>query len=248
MGLVPEIDMLNFGVALNVFHGALGEEFSEVEDGDFVGDALDKFHVVLDNDQGAVFGDFAEEYGGAVALGRAHSGNGLIQHEEFRFLHEQHPDFEPLFLPMAEDSGWDVKVLPEVDGGSYRVDAVSNLRCLAEGDAAKNSTAGGVGDFKILKNGQVFVNRRGLEFASDPSANNAVFLHAKDVAIFESNASRRGAGFAADEVEESCFAGAVRANDNPEFVAVDVEAQVVDGFESIEGDREFLNSKKVVCI
>jgi hypothetical protein len=44
-----------------------------------------------------------------------------------------------------------------------------------------------------------------------------------------------GAGAAGDEVEHGALAGAVGADDDAEFAFIEVEVEVVDGLEAIEG-------------
>lgn len=248
MELVAEVDMLNIGVFLDAFHRAFGEEFPEVEDGDLVGDALYEFHVVFDDDEGAVFGDFAEEDSRGVAFGGAHAGDGLVEHEEFWLLHEEHADFEPLFLAVAKYRGGGLEVVLEVDSGCDGVDAFADLGGLSKGDAPEDAAPGGIGNLQVFENAEVFINGGGLKLAADPGANDAVFLHAEDVAVFKADAARGRAGFAADEVEEGGFASAIRSDHHTKFVVVDVEAKFVDGFKSVEGDGEIFDSEKVIGV
>ncbi len=59
-------------------------------------------HVVLDDDDGARLGDLAQELGRFLGFGVGHARHRLVHQKEFGVLRQQHPDFQPLLLPMAE--------------------------------------------------------------------------------------------------------------------------------------------------
>ena len=65
----------------------------------------DESHVVLDDDNGVRPGDVAQKMGCVFGFRVCHSGDRFIDKQEFRVLRQQHCNFEPLLLPVAEIAG-----------------------------------------------------------------------------------------------------------------------------------------------
>jgi len=65
-----------------------------------------------------------------------------------------------------------------------------------------------------------------------------VLGHAREFLVLELDAAGRGAGLAADQVQQRGLARAVGADDDAQLVPVDVQVQRVDGLEAVEGDRQ----------
>ena len=82
---------------------------------DLVGDVLDEFHVVLDDQHRAVLDDAVEQLGGLGALADAHAGDRLVEHQQVRVLDQQHADLEPLLLAVAEQVGAHVEAVLQED-------------------------------------------------------------------------------------------------------------------------------------
>ena len=51
---MPEVDLLDTWVVLNVCHLAFGQQRALMQDGDAVCDPLNELHVVFDDDDGVV--------------------------------------------------------------------------------------------------------------------------------------------------------------------------------------------------
>src|SRR5216683_2745883 len=103
---------------------------------------------------------------------------------------------------------------------------------------ARDITAARDGDFEIFEHCEVFVDRRRLEFAADAATDDLVLLEPGDLLILELDRAAGNLGAAANQVEHSGLAGAVRADDHPQLVLVDVEIEIVDGLETVERNRD----------
>ena len=94
-----------------------------MEHGDFDAKGADKGHVVLDDDDAAGAVDFNEQFGRLFGLGVGHAGDGFVDEEELRVLGEQHADFEPLLLAVAEVAGAAMVVVVQAGGLEDAFDA-----------------------------------------------------------------------------------------------------------------------------
>ena len=112
---VPEIDFDDLRIVLDLLHRAFGQDLALVQHRDLVGDVLDEFHVVLDDQHRAVLDDAVEQLGGLGALADAHAGDGFVEHQEIRVLDQQHADLEPLLLAVAEQGGAHVEAVLQED-------------------------------------------------------------------------------------------------------------------------------------
>jgi len=95
---------------------------------------------------------------------------------------------------------------------------------------------------------EIFINGRRLELAADALVNNPMFGHADEFAIFEFNTATGRARLAADHIQHGRLAGAVRADDNAQFIFLDVKVEGIDSLEAVELHREVFNGQKEVCI
>src|SRR5690606_22880498 len=86
------------------------------------------------------------------------------------------------------------------------------------------------------------------ELAANPGLDDLVFLEPGQLAVAEADRTVGGPGAAADQVEHRGLAGAVGADDHADFVLVDVEAQVVDRLEAIEGYRQAFHGEDEIGI
>jgi len=103
---------------------------------DFVGYARDEIHIVFDDDDAAPFADALDQRGGQLAFGLAHAGDGFIEHDQLRFLHQQHANFQPLLLAVAEKRAFDFEIILERNFLGDFVNALDHLCGALEGDAA----------------------------------------------------------------------------------------------------------------
>ena len=121
-----EVDLADFYVGLYVVEFSFAQDGALVEDGDFAaaGDLFYESHVVLDDDDAVFAGEGEEQFPGAMSLVVCHAGGGFVNEKNLRVLGEEHADFEPLLLAMAEAAGDAVTELGEADGFEDLLDAV----------------------------------------------------------------------------------------------------------------------------
>jgi hypothetical protein len=215
-------------------------------DGDTVGDALDEFHVVLDDDDGTPFGHELEQFRDPRALRDAHAGDRFVEHHQLRLLDQQHPDLEPLLLAVAQRFGEAIDLLFEKNRPRDVVHAFDDVRRALPEQRADDVAAARNRDFEVLENGKVLVDRRRLEFAANAPAYDLLLFEAGDLLVFELDRPAGHLGATADEVEDSCLAGPVRADDDAQLVLVDVEIERVDGLEPVERDRDVFEREQEI--
>ncbi len=226
------------GSACTCSIGAFGEHLALVHHRHAMRDALHELHVVLDHDDGAVLADLAEQLAGLAALGNAHAGDGLVEHQQLGLLHEQHPDLEPLLLAVAEKLGALIQAVSQQDLPGHPIDPIGDLLRPPEGERAENAAAAWKRDLQVLEHREVLVDGRRLELPPHAGVHDLVLGHARELLLLEADRSARRLGAAADEIEQRGLAGAVRADDHAQLVAIDVEVQRVHRLEAVERDRE----------
>jgi hypothetical protein len=59
--------------------------------------------------------DALQQLAGQLALAHAHAGDGLVEHQQLRLLHQQHADLEPLLLAVRQQTRFDVELVAEAD-------------------------------------------------------------------------------------------------------------------------------------
>ena len=209
-----------------------------MEHGDLVRDVLDELHVVLDHQHRAILDDRAEQFGGLEAFRDAHAGDRLVQHQQVGLLDQQHADLEPLLLAVAEKRAPFVQLVLEEDDLRDLRHPLAHRGVALEGERAPYGAAPGIGDLQILEDREVFVDRGRLELAADAREHDLALAHPGQFLVAEDDRACGGLGLPADEVEHSGLARAVGADDHADLVLVDVEGEVVDGFEAVERDRE----------
>ena len=96
--LSSEINFDDARVVLDAFDGAFAQHGSLVHDRDRLGNLPDKFHVMLNDDNGMLVGQRLKQVAGFLGFLIGHSRDRLINEEEFRILQENHADFQPLFF------------------------------------------------------------------------------------------------------------------------------------------------------
>ena len=169
-----------------------------------------------------------------AALGHAHAGNRLVEHQQLGVLDQQHADLQPLLLAVAQRFGRAIELILEKDHGGDLVHALDHLLGAFPEQRADDVTAARHRQFEILEHGEVFVDGRRLEFAADAAADDLLLLAAGDLLILELDRAAGDPGASADQVEHGGLAGAVRPDDDAQLAIVDVEVEVVDGLEAVE--------------
>ena len=56
-----------------------------------------------------------EQLGGLVALGDAHAGDRLVEHQQLGILDQQHADLQPLLLAVAQGFGRTIEMILKED-------------------------------------------------------------------------------------------------------------------------------------
>jgi len=138
-----------------------------VQHGDLVGDLADKAHIVFDDHQGVLVGKLQKKLGRGISFGIGHAGDGLIKKQQFRFLHKQHADLQPLLLAVREQTSRTSKFGLEPDAFERRVDAVTLFAGKLRFEARPDRFIGLHRQFQIVVNAHGFEHGRLLELAAD---------------------------------------------------------------------------------
>src|SRR4030088_1545466 len=126
------------------------------------------------------------------------------------------------------------------------MNAVAHDGVACKSQRAEHRAAARKGDLEVLEHGEVVIDRRRLEFASHPGLHDLVLFHFREVFVAKMNRPRGRLGLAADQVEHRGLAGAIGADDDTDLVVIDVERQIVDRLEAVEGNRQSLDRKQEV--
>src|SRR5256886_13532107 len=99
---LSQIDLEHARITLYLLHRALAQDRTLVEDRHLGAELADEFHVVLDDQDGAVARDAEEQLGGARGLFVRHARHRLVDEEELGILRHHHPDLQPLLLAVRQ--------------------------------------------------------------------------------------------------------------------------------------------------
>ena len=139
-------------------------------------------------------------------------------------------------LSVQADLGGDVLALLLDRGGA------------AEQQAAEDAAAGGVGEFEVFEDGEVFVDRRVLEFPADAGADDPVFPHAAH--SLPLNLMLPLVACVLPQIRSSTVV--LPAPLGPMMTWTwfwrEVEVEAIDGFEAVEGNAEVFDFQNVVVI
>ena len=141
-----------------------------------IGDVADKLHVMLNHQNRVVLGDHPEQFRRFLPFCHRHARYRLIQHQQIRFLNQQHANLQPLFLAVAEQRGRLVQGLREEDGFRHAFHRLNNRRIPLESQCAYHAVALWIGNLEVLKYSQVLKHRRGLEFPAHARMDNLVLF------------------------------------------------------------------------
>ena len=102
-----------------------------VQHHDAPGNRSNESHIVLDNHHRVLARQRQQQLGRALDLLRRHAGHRLVHQQQFRVLHQQHADFEPLLLAVREYSSQRIALLREADDvrGPRRFSCVAPAKC-----------------------------------------------------------------------------------------------------------------------
>src|SRR6185436_2803957 len=161
-----------------------------------------------------------------------------------RILDQQHPDLEPLFLAMAEFIGIGVEAILQEDHFGDFLNAVAHRGVALESERAEYGASARVRNLQILEHREIDEHRWRLELAADAGLHNLVLLHPGQFLTAKLDRARRRLGLAADQIEHRGLAGAVGADDDANLVLLDIEGEIVDRLEAVEGNRERLDREQ----
>ena len=168
-----------------------------------------------------------------------HAGNRLVEQQQLRVLHQQHADFEPLLLPVAQVPGQPVHAANELNRHQHFRQPVALLRVELEEHRCLHALIGLERQFQVFKHRELLEHRRFLELAANAQLRNLGFLVAQQInRAAEKHRAFIGPGLAGDDVHHGCLARAVRADDAAQLARCDVQAQLVDGLEAVEADAD----------
>src|ERR1700752_3009118 len=236
--LMSEVHFDDLGIVLDLLHGALGENLALVQHRDLVGDVLDELHIVLDHQDGAVLDDAVEKLGRLGALGNAHAGDGLVEHQEVRVLDQQHADLEPLLLAVAELVRVSVEAILQEDHLGDLSHPRLHRGVALEGERAEHGAAARIGNLEVLEHGEILEHRRRLEFAPHAGLHDLILLQLRQLLAAKLDRARGCLGLAADQIEHRGLAGAVGADDDADLIRLDIEGEIVHRLEAVERHRE----------
>ena len=118
------------------------------------------------------------------------------------------------------------------------VDPFLYRRVTLECQRTEHGAAARIGDLEILEHGEIFEHRRRLEFAADAGLHDLVLLQLRQLLAAKLDRPGGGSRLAADQIEHRGLAGAVGADDDADLVLLDIEGQIIDRLESVEGNGE----------
>src|SRR3984885_4907787 len=124
------------------------------------------------------------------------------------------------------------------------MNAVAHHGIASEGQCPEHRTTARKRDFQVLEHRQVIIDRGGWELAADARLHDLVFPQFRELLAAKLDGSRRRLGLSADQIEHRGLAGAVGADDDADFVLLDIEGKVVDGLEPVERNRERLDREQ----
>jgi hypothetical protein len=107
------------------------------------------------------------QFRGAFDFLRRHAGDRLIHQQQFRILHQQHPNLEPLLLAMGQNPPQHIFLSGQTDDANYFFNSFFLGRRHASPQRLKKGPIAGQRQFQVFGNRQLFKYRWLLEFPSN---------------------------------------------------------------------------------
>ena len=209
---------------MHSIHGALTQDRPFVQHRHLLGGLSDEFHVVLNDEDGVILRHALQELGRFFTFLAGHTSDRLIEQQQGRILSHDHADLQPLQLTMRQRPRPMMRLLQQAESlqdGTNLIDLRGSQR--AQQRRPERPTLG-QGERKIFKQSQLFEHRGRLEFTPDAKRRDLIGLERTQVGrVAENDPSCIGLDLAADDVEQSGFASAVRSNQGAEFAAIHVQ-------------------------
>src|SRR2546425_2316974 len=238
---LSQINLEHARITLYLLHRALAQDRTLVEYRHLGAELADEFHVVLDDQDGAVARDAEEQLGGARGLSVRQARPRLVDEEERGILRHHHPDLQPLLLAVRQRARQHAALGGEADLLQRAVDAapvVGHVAALEEGreDALAGASQG---QLDVLAHGEVHEHGRRLEFPPDPERGDLVLAELRQVRVVaEDHATARGPDASGDHVEQRGLARPVGSDDDPQLAAVHVENEPAERLEAVVVDGD----------
>src|SRR5208337_3953843 len=203
-----------------------------------IGQMEDDAHIVLDqhNRQVALFVQAADELRHLVGLLVAHARRGFVEQQQVRLERERHRDLGGALVAMGKFPDQAVRLAGECRERERLFDAATKVGRLGTTEPRAQTIAGGdLGrDADVLEYGQLRKDFGDLERARHAETDPALRRYAGDVAAVEQDRAGGGRDEAADQIEESGLAGAVRADYGTQLALLDCHRYVAHGDETAE--------------
>ena len=189
---------------------------------------------MLDHQYRMILSDHLEQFRGFLAFRHRHSGHGLVQHQQVRLLDQQHANLQPLLLTVAERGRRFIQAACQEDGFCHLFHGLNHRLVPLEGQCPHHAVALGVGHLEVFEHSQILEHRRCLELPAHARMNDLVFLESCQFLACKPDGPGCGLGLAADQIQHGGFTGAIGADNDPNFLWIKVEGQVIHGLETIE--------------
>ena len=206
----------------------------------------DELHVLFDHDDRVALGQPLQQGGGVFAFLGRHARGGLINQKQARVLRQQHPDLEPLLLPVAQDARLPVEIVAEADlGGDF-----GDARAVGIADPVEHrgqrSARLAERDAQVVPDALILEDGGALELAPDAGLRDLGLGHLQErlAQIAPAHGPLVGSRLAGDDIHEGGLARPVRPDHRAQLGAADGEAEVVDRAEAVEADRNALHLEK----
>mmetsp|Transcript_27175 Transcript_27175/g.49591 ORF Transcript_27175/g.49591 Transcript_27175/m.49591 type:complete len:228 (+) Transcript_27175:313-996(+) len=219
---------------------AFGQHGSFVQYGNLTIQAADKFHVMLHHHNGAGFGCLHQNIGCMFTLCRCHACGGLIHQQKPRLLGEQHPNLQPLFLPVAQLAGFAEKLI-------LKPNFLSEVNHLYQVFWAGTITEYRQPSTLILeRHQQVFLHRlifkdRGfLKLAPNTGLRDLGLIHTQKAHRFftPDNPPFVRSGLASHDIHKGGLTSAIWPDHGTHFSFCNLKREIVDGAEPVKGHRD----------
>ena len=184
-----------------------------------------------------------EKLRSALGLLVAHPGNGLVEQQQTRLLHQQHSDLEPLLLSVRQQPG--NPVVLSLRRISF---SISPMRSCLRRKFCEQGPAYSFVCFhrqlEVFEHRVPFEDRRLLKLASDTGVCD---LRLRQLGQVDRLAEERGTGVGArlarDDIHHCGLARAVGPDHAAQLAGIDRQRQIVQRAKAVEADADALEIK-----
>ena len=215
-----------------------------MQHGDPVRQLHDHLHVVLDDQDRQVRRDAADQGHGVMGLGRAHACRRLVQAEQLRLGRQRDADLQMALLAVGQVGRQLVLLAAQADRLQHRFGALDEvaIRAVVRQQAPAVPPRLG-GDADVLKRGGIGQDVGDLIRAGDALPGDPLGRQARDVLAVEQDLPRGRAQVAGQAIEEGALARPVRPDDRADLLALDFEADAVQGHQATKAHGQALGTE-----